>query len=144
MTETLVYAKALELAEAVVAERGADFRYCQSGSETACAYVPLADPRFPWKVTEAAIGAKVTGCMVGEILKRADLLTDEVASSVSGIAGLVAGGAVPATAQATRFLNAVQRAQDYGREWGEAVAEGKSEVQGWNWNKDESLSPVFI
>lgn len=143
MTETLVYAKALELAEAVVAERGADFRYCQYGSETACAYVPLADPRFPWKVTDAAVGARVTGCMVGEILKRADLLTDEVASSVSGISGLVVIDAVPATAKATAFLTAVQRAQDYGKEWGEAVAAGKIDVQGWNWNKDESLSPVF-
>lgn len=127
MTEKLTYAKALELAEQVVTERGADFVYCRNGIGN-CAYVPTTDPRYPRPTSAAAEGAGITGCAVGEVLKRADLLTDEVAMSFNGIAVLVANGFVPATSKAAVFLRQLQNRQDGGNTWGKALEAGKADA----------------
>lgn len=126
----LTYEKALELAEQVVAERGADFVY--SDGDTHCAYVPTTDPRYPRKADVAAQGASVTGCAVGEVLKRADLLTDEVAVSLNGIGDLIRGGFVPATGKAAAFLRHLQGKQDDGYPWGGALEEAKVSASLYN------------
>lgn len=123
MTEKLTYEKALELAEQVIAERGADFTY--SDGNSICAYVPTTDPRYPSRADEAARGAGVTGCIVGEVLKRADLLTDIVAGSLDGIGQLIRVGQVPATEKARVFLNQLQIGQDGGHMWGGALEDAK-------------------
>src|SRR5882757_1002898 len=134
MTEQLTYEKAVEYAEAVVAERGAGFAYSDGGSDY-CFYISTTDPRFELIEFDGeedeipAEGAAVTGCLVGEILKRADLLTDSVTTARKSINQLCVNGEVPADPEARYFLAYLQSEQDFGASWSQALASAKENVQ---------------
>lgn len=125
------YEEALAHAEAVVVERGADFVYNPDGAGT-CSYVPQSHPLFP-SVDGVAEGAEVTGCLVGEILKRADLLDDYVAGATDSITTLVTRNKVNVEGGAhgkTRlFLSSLQTRQDAGQSWGDALKAAKSTAE---------------
>ncbi len=121
---------AVRLAEEIVAERGPDFCYNEESSIGAkCLYVPLSDPRAP-KVEPVASNSEVTGCLVGEILTRAGLMTDFIASAQGTIASLMSLGHVPYTDfKVFAFLTTLQHLQDNGRSWGDALSGAKVSVE---------------
>jgi hypothetical protein len=118
--------EAIAHAEAVVAEQGADFVYNPRGVGL-CAYVPQSDPRFPtWDSRGNRVpaeGSAVCGCLVGRILERAGLLTDEDAGATCSVRGLIASSDL--TDEAEDFLAHLQNAQDNGYCWGAALAHAK-------------------
>jgi hypothetical protein len=108
----------------VVAERGAGFRYTD-GNGASCMYVKGTDPRAPIGMQDPAIGAAVTGCLVGEILNRLDMLTDRVAGSLTSIVALAQTDALPGWTDQSpevRYLATLQHEQDWGLSWGDALA----------------------
>lgn len=123
-------ADVLETAEIVVARMPVGFRYNAVGLEAdrRCSYVPVSDPRFPYNHgLKAAPGAEVTGCLIGEILKEMGLLTDEIAS-YQGPIGMVLEEVMSLhgefTPRAQGMLMFLQRRQDNGATWREALDEG--------------------
>jgi len=125
------YEELVALAEAVVAERGADFVYNTDG-KALCAYVPSTDPRFPFLPGNTpASGGAVTGCIVGAMIERAGKMTDALASfRGTAQAPLIreALGIGPYSKEVT-FLSNLQADQDGGVSWGEALENAKLAVE---------------
>lgn len=122
---TLELEQAIEHAEAIVAERGADFVY-NPGGNGICTYVPRSDPRCPVSKIigdrKVAKGADICGCLVGEIITRAGLMTDVIASYRGGVRSLVSEeGLLDVSDTAETFLYDLQRTQDRGANWGDAL-----------------------
>jgi hypothetical protein len=118
--------EAIAHAEAVVAERGADFVYNPKGVGL-CAYVPQSDLRFPtWDHRgnrRPAEGSAICGCLIGCILDRAGLLTDQDAGAQCSVRGLLAASNL--TDEAEEFLVYLQNRQDDGDTWGMALTRAK-------------------
>ena len=127
--ESLTYERALALAEEIVAERGPGFVYNPNG-EGDCFYVLTTDPRLGDKrMANPPIGGGVTGCLVGEIISRAGLMTDEIAEASLSVSELIKGGYLSVDGgKVGRFLNVLQTSQDGGASWGEALADAKSKA----------------
>lgn len=120
-----------EAAKAAVEEMGPDFRYA-NGAQT-CSYVPETDPRFPLDASDlVADGAAVTGCLVGEVLRRTNFLTDEIAESTDSIFGLVENGFIPGVRVDNDvkhlYLSILQHNQDHGTTWREAYNRAEAGV----------------
>ncbi len=113
----------IKAAKEVVSARGYDFTYGDGYSY--CAYVPGTDPRHPGqqRAHPLLLTVQECGCVVGEILKSLGLLTDEIASSTDTISSLIEKGYVDATADASKFLQDIQKMQDQGSPWGVALGE---------------------
>lgn len=128
--ESLTYERALALAEEIVAERGSGFVY-NPGGEGDCFYVPTADPRLGDKrMIEAPFGGEVTGCLVGEIISRAGLMTDEIAESVMDVPELIEREYLSVDGERVEaFLRTLQVRQDDGASWGDALADAKSKAR---------------
>ncbi len=131
MTKVLEIDEVRSLAAEVVADRGATFRYAtpaESEKGAACAYVPTTDPRCPiTKRPVVAQGASVTGCLVGEIFKRAGVLTDDIATRTTAIRGLIHNlHLVKVGTYVERYLSALQRGQDTGSQWGQCLKNAES------------------
>lgn len=126
MTITLDQVRAS--ARKIVDRQGADFAYAPENATVVgsarCAYVRSSDPRFPYPGETAASGARITGCLVGEILTDLGLMTDRIARSSTGIEGLVLAGQFESVAVV--YLSVLQGRQDRGRTWGEALAEAEA------------------
>lgn len=124
--KTMTYSEAVGLARQVIAERGADFQYVtdedKATHNNGCTYVPLSDPRNPLVKTngKAGSGAKVTGCIVGEIASKSNRMTDHLAGSTLTI-GAMGSSAFPMTGKASAFLSHLQSHQDKGCSWGYAL-----------------------
>ena len=117
---TLTYEEAKAAAQEVVRTHGDHFRYSTEEDRFACFYVPISDPRFPLNLfdgTEIAPGAAITGCFVGEILKRTGYLTDKIAGSQLGITS----ESLDATQEALTFLASLQTQQDDASTWGDSL-----------------------
>jgi hypothetical protein len=127
--ESLTYERALALAEEIVAERGPDFVYNSDGKED-CFYVPTTDPRLGDKrMTKAPAGGGVTGCLVGEIISRAGLMTDAIAESFMSVSELIEREYLSVDGERVEaFLRTLQVRQDSGTSWGEALADAKSKA----------------
>ncbi len=122
------YDDAVRYAKEVIAERGEDFVYNPFG-QNSCAYVPRSDERFPAERSKhVAEGSAVTGCLVGEIFKRAGLLTDEIAKAAMSVRSLVGSGYLPdhlvdnSEDRLIEFLSILQGSQDDGEPWGNAFS----------------------
>lgn len=118
---------ARRLAKEIVTERGRDFVY--NPESGACLYVRSDDPRLEDRLLTRdgmralAKGAAVTACLVGEILARAGLMTDEIARSTTRIGALARWEPQPLSIEfaAVAYLAALQRHQDAGKSWGVAL-----------------------
>lgn len=132
----LTLEQAQRYAEEVVAERGEDFVYNpKDGTYRMCAYVSQEDERYP-QYSNQAIGSAVTGCLVGEILKRAGLLTDYIAGCSTSIGSLITdtNKVVVENEETRQFLSTLQIEQDLGASWGIALKTAKEEVTTANHN----------
>lgn len=143
----LTLARAIQLAEEVVAEYGKDFQYCDPDNPTSgggCFYAPLDqltdlwdpddnDDAMPWEMAEAIRTAPVddprrtTACLVGNILTRHGF-TDHLTAMV-GVGHLNPDEIRFDSLDAEQFLAALQDVQDNGGTWGRALKRGLAEVQ---------------
>lgn len=109
--EELTLERAIELAREAVAEKGADYVYTN----------PLADEDYVGPVCLYAHGDEC-GCIVGNIYRRHGASIDQVRKlDKLGAVSAIPNEVFPRTEQADKFLRMVQRLQDGGRPWGEAV-----------------------
>jgi len=110
--------RCIELAEEVVAERGENFRYCDPREGEPCRYIGPDDPR--WDSNWIAPNP-TCGCIVGEILKKADLLTNEIATCGVPVGVLIENAYIPVASSersdVRQFLTSLQVAQDHGARW---------------------------
>lgn len=118
------YADVLALAEAAIAERGADFIYSEnfhsSGSTAPCKYFVNGEP----------------ACIVGLALTNAGILTKAVGEAADEAdvhaIGLIDSyiGRYRFTDKAATFLSNLQAYQDNGYSWGESLYLAKANVAG--------------
>lgn len=133
MTAAITLDQVREAAHDVVAEQGPDFRYITGyagGAHGQCAYVPSTDERYPLRPEQRASGAHLTGCLVGRVAERLGLMTDELASSMTGIAAMYEERrwGLGLTEQAAQYLSWLQVVQDTGKTWGEALDEAERDL----------------
>jgi hypothetical protein len=129
---TLDMETVVRLTEEAVAERGADFVYNRAEDGMAsCQYVPSTDPR--WRETDfPASGSAVTGCLVGAVLDKAGLLSDDIACSALPIDMLIGQGLLgDVSTEVKLFLVRLQGNQDCGKTWGKSLTGAKEYVSWW-------------
>lgn len=132
-TLPLTYSEAVAAAEAEIAERGSDFTY-NPGGGSQCTYVPVTDGRNPLNNTAGMsvripAAAQVTGCLVGQIITRTNRMKDTIANSRTNVNGLVINGLLVTTPEARLFLHSLQRFQDAGSTWGDALQDAKARTE---------------
>lgn len=127
----LTLEQAMRYAEEAVAERGEDFVYNDKATwdGSFCSYVPKSDPRFRQiGAGREASGSAVTGCLIGEILNRAGLLSDKIAVSGLTIRSHIGVDLQVESDDVSEFLGVLQVHQDQGSTWGEALKAAKMGV----------------
>ena len=135
--KTLTLALCRAGAVAALADMGEDFVYATPTmleDKTSCLYIPNTDTRaVRWR--DKPQGRAETGCLVGRIIEHAGMMTDKVAMAMDTIANIITYGVIKATPEASRYLQAIQSAQDTGSPWGSAVELGEQalvEEDRWN------------
>src|SRR5690606_3954990 len=98
------HTRALELARAVVAERGEQYRYLPPGGDGLCVYADAGAP----------------SCLVGHVLHRAGITVDELDEMNGEIGNGEMSERLRLDSDAVELLRHMQEQQDAGAAWGYA------------------------
>lgn len=118
------YARALELVDQAIKEKGEDYVYTNDQGQTASSETLISC--FNWHETD---GKMVPGCVVGDALHRAGVRLTEMSKSMAAgdlVEALFMDEVAHITDMAMVFFSRIQNAQDAGSTWGEAQAKAIS------------------
>jgi hypothetical protein len=115
---SFTYEEAVQLLEKAVADRGADYVYAKD---------PKALRTSFWRCVNVFVDG-TPGCIIGQILAYKGFWDQEGAALYEGtvtVSDLIVEGVIEADDATAELLSAVQRNQDNGVSWGEAVSRAR-------------------
>ncbi len=124
----------------ILAEKGENFVYNPEAAFS-CYYAPIPTVKARVEVGSYAYNDVIemedhnapgmnTGCAVGEIISRNDLMTDEILTCGKTVDEVIAQGWLQVADEETElYLKTLQRCQDQGNSWGYAAKSAKDAVK---------------